>query len=531
MKEKIYILGMIAFILAGCYDDKGNYDYKEVNDLLSITFMPEPVITEYSYNYEYRQPALDTLRVTYSPTITQSDAVDESNLEYQWIMAKTVNKETVYDTVRSKDILLKYPPKTSTKYEPLFRVIDHSTGIEYYRKFNMKTVIPFMNSWFVLHGQQGDRKLGVVEGVSEEGEELNIIYDVYEDIWGVRRFENATRLLYTMDGNDYRSGSYEHIVVIQPDSCCYMHAYDLVDKKGFELMMPNVVPRPRLAYGLSSVAPGTSSGLLVDQAGHFYWARGYGWYYSVVTNEDTEDYIVDKIFLPADGYVIVWDKIHKQFMYYAERNNPSNWGMSNERPIITDDQQAKLTLFEEGVFAEGEWEYQDVLYMGQGNSDMSERGVLVVARDTNESCTVYQMGFNNKGGSNFIEINKTPVPKMKLDADSQFATSVAFKEQIFYTRGSAVYLYNIVSGEEIYLYDAGGPITKLQFRMDRKYDEGYGTVDANKRLAIVVNNPDGTGELHDIFLDTAGDIERTLIHTGFGPIQDIIFSAPGIRHL
>ena len=42
MKKNIYILGLIAFILAGCYEDKGNYDYKKVNDLESITFTPGP---------------------------------------------------------------------------------------------------------------------------------------------------------------------------------------------------------------------------------------------------------------------------------------------------------------------------------------------------------------------------------------------------------------------------------------------------------------------------------------------------------
>ena len=529
MIKKIYILGIIAFILAGCYEDKGNYDYKKVNDLVSITFTPEPIISKYSYNYEYRQPALDTLKVTYSPVITQSEVDGESNLEYQWITWKTVNDETVYDTVFSKDLLLKYPPKKSTKYEPLFRVIDHSTGVEYYQKFNMKTEVPFINNWFVLHGQPGDRKLAVLEGVNEVSEEPNIIYDVYEDAWGVRRYQDATSLLYTMDGNDY-SGIYEFVVVIQPDSCSYMHAYDLVVRKGFESMIPNVTPRPRLAYGLSSEIPGTSSGIIVDQAGHFYWARGYGWYYSVKTNEETKDYIVDKIFLARSSYVTVWDKVHKQFMYYALSKNPSIWDRPIERPVVKEDNQAALTLFDKGVFKEDEWKNQDVLYMGQGNSDMSEEGVLIVARDTT-NYTVYQIGFNGQGGNSFIEVVKTPALKMKLEENSQFATSVAFKDQIFYTRNSAVYLYNLVSGEEIYLYDAGGPITKLQFRMARKYDEGYGTVDANKRLAVVVNNPDGTGELHDVFLDAAGDIERTMIHTGFGPIQDIIFSAPGVRHL
>ena len=165
--------------------------------------------------------------------------------------------------------------------------------------------------------------------------------------------------------------------------------------------------------------------------------------------------------------------------------------------------------------------------MGQGNSDISEEGTIIVGVDGQKNYMIYQLGFRGQGAS-FIEINKTPAMNMNLDASSQLATSIAFKDQIFYTRNSAVYLYNMASGEEIYLYDAGGPITKLQFRIAARYDSGYGTIDANKRLAVVVNNPDGTGELHELFLTSGGDVDKTLIHTGFGEIQDIVFTNPGL---
>lgn len=48
MKKNILLLAIITFVLSGCYEDKGNYDYKEVNDVLSLTFSPEPEISEYS---------------------------------------------------------------------------------------------------------------------------------------------------------------------------------------------------------------------------------------------------------------------------------------------------------------------------------------------------------------------------------------------------------------------------------------------------------------------------------------------------
>lgn len=524
MRNRIYILGVVAFMLGGCYEDKGNYDYKKVNDLESITFLPEPTErTETSCNYRYRQPSLDTLRVTYTPVVTQSDVTGEDNLEFQWITSKTVNKKTVLDTLRSKELTLKFAPKKKTSYAPLFKVIDHSTGVEYYTKFNMNTVVPFVNSWFVLHGAQGDRKLGVVEGINAETDELSVVYDAYQDIWGIRRFQDATKLLYlSSDGSDYANLIVEHMFAIQPDSCAYMHPFDLVVNKRFELMMPNVSPRPRLAYASGD---GYSAGFLVDANGHLYWTKGMGWMFTVKTDDNTKNYQVKNVFLSRSGYATIWDREHRQFMYYNMNGNRMIWSNSEIHP--EDESSVVLTLFDKGIFAEDEWKNQEIVYMGQGNSDISEEGTIIIGVDGQQNYTVYQLGFNGQGTS-FIEVSKTPAVNMNLDATSQFATSIAFKDQIFYTRNSAVYLYNVASGEEIYLYDAGGPITKLQFRIAAWDNTGYGTIDANRRLAVVVNNPDGTGELHELFLTSGGDVDKTFIHTGFGEIQDIVFTNPGI---
>ena len=39
MKYKYYLLALLTGILflTGCYDDKGNYDYKEINDIVIDT--------------------------------------------------------------------------------------------------------------------------------------------------------------------------------------------------------------------------------------------------------------------------------------------------------------------------------------------------------------------------------------------------------------------------------------------------------------------------------------------------------------
>ena len=43
MKRLIFIVGFVAWFLVGCYDDKGNYDYKDINTIDGLTFMPTPI--------------------------------------------------------------------------------------------------------------------------------------------------------------------------------------------------------------------------------------------------------------------------------------------------------------------------------------------------------------------------------------------------------------------------------------------------------------------------------------------------------
>ena len=50
MKQVFYIL--IVFLLAACYDDKGNYDYEEIN---TITVLLDDV---YSYRLDGTRPCV-----------------------------------------------------------------------------------------------------------------------------------------------------------------------------------------------------------------------------------------------------------------------------------------------------------------------------------------------------------------------------------------------------------------------------------------------------------------------------------------
>ena len=529
MKNKIYILfSLVALVFGGCFADKGNYDYRDVNDVLSLTFTPEPTITEYSYDYTYKQPALDTLVVTYTPVVEQSLVEGEENLEFQWIM----ENEDKLDTVFSKELVLKFPPKQKTSYDPLFRMIDHSTGVEYYQQFKMMTEVPFLASWFVLHGDMGDRKLGVVEGINNEDDEPSVTLDAYENIWGVRRFQKAVGLVYaTSDDMDRVNYEHEHMTVIQEDSLAWMYPFSLLVSRNFYSMMPSTGMGARFAYGVDDEIEGGT--VLVTTNGKCFWGRGKGYYFTTQTTTETENYVVDQLYINARHDVIIWDKTNTRFCYFSMPQLPT-WSLGGTHP--GDDAYTATIDFltkEDGsdLFEDGEWDNQEVLYIGQGNNEVSEEGTMILGRN-GTSYTVYQLGKTKGDKGESLTVVRYPLSTdLALDQDSQVATSIAYTDQFFFTRGgSALYLYNIVNGEEKLLYDAGGRITKLKFRTARENlnADYFGVVNPNNRLAIVVDKGDGTGELHEVYLSTAADVEETHVYEGFGTIQDIAFANIGV---
>ncbi len=533
MRRKEYILGILAFIMFGCYEDKGNYDYKEINDLVSVSFSPEPVINENTYEYVYKQPALDTLFVTYTPTVEQSKLSNENNLEYQWILTTEKDGKSVLDTIFEKELTLAYPPRTKTNYRPLFRLIDHSTGIELYRQFSMMTEVPYLTSWFVLHGEPGDRKLGVIEGINTPDDVPSVTYDAYESIWGVRRFQNAVGLCYaTTDTKDYVNFEFERLVVIQADSLTQLYPFSLLAYKNYEQMMPSGIGRPRLAYAVDDEIE--ASTILVGENGKCFWSRGNGFYFTVKTEDATKNYVADKVYIASNHYVIIWNEQEHQFYYLVLPQIPYNiptlhpgdaaYDTNNKLKLLREDE-------EHDIFEDGEWENQKLLYIGQGNSELSSEGAMFLG-EKNGVYTVYRLGFNVKGTSSFIALEKEQLPaNFHLDEDSQIMTSVAYADQFFFTRGgSAVYSYNMINGEENLLYDAGGEISKLKFRTSRTNANAdyFGVMEPNNRLAIVVNNSDGTGEVHELYLNIAGDVSESHVYTGFGPIQDIVFANIGV---
>lgn len=108
MNMKIIFIVMFLLGMASCYDDKGNYDYKEMNDI------EVSVSTETSY-YSLGD------KVISKPELTFALGRESQNLAYEWsydghVIAHSKDLEWVADTVaKNKDLRLAVLDK-STEY-------------------------------------------------------------------------------------------------------------------------------------------------------------------------------------------------------------------------------------------------------------------------------------------------------------------------------------------------------------------------------------------------------------------------------
>lgn len=136
-----------------------------------------------------------------------------------------------------------------------------------------------------------------------------------------------------------------------------------------------------------------------------------------------------------------------------------------------------------------------------------------------------------KGGSSapfYAEMESNKI--LSVAEDSKFATSTSYPNQLFYTGGGQVFRYvnasNASDAISFPLYDVGvdKTIVAMKFRCPQE-SVNWPAYKMAQSLAIAVNTADGKGEIHELFLTTSGDVERTAVYTGFGPIKDIEYVA------
>ena len=149
-----YIPIIMGLLLGACYDDLGNYNYKEINELTVV--LPEVV--------EVVVANKDSVKVVLRPEVKQSAREDNGNLTYLW-RQKEVSGSSVWKVCgREKDYTVRINSRTTENMSFRFAVTDTVLGITTYKEVTLKIENPLENAWFVLQNQVGKSVLGAVDG-------------------------------------------------------------------------------------------------------------------------------------------------------------------------------------------------------------------------------------------------------------------------------------------------------------------------------------------------------------------------------
>lgn len=160
----LYVVGL-SLLAASCYEDKGNYDYHDINDIVIET-------SEYSYTTPKEG---QTNTVLIEPTITQTITPGTANLAYEWKRQLSGTSWQVVGSDPTYTLTI-----TSQDTQPIvlrLAVTDLDQEIITYEEITVKPIFKFSQCWFLLQNIDNTAVLGSVDG---EGKSREVSTDVYK---------------------------------------------------------------------------------------------------------------------------------------------------------------------------------------------------------------------------------------------------------------------------------------------------------------------------------------------------------------
>ncbi len=139
-----YVLAAAALLIsAGCHEDKGNYEYHDINTI-------EVEGLEAYYQFSVGQP------VTIRPEIKQTIPATEENLSYLWLRYArgTVPLDTVWREKYMDDIVPNLPVARNTL---VYKVTDNTTGVSHYSEPFEIEIFNDINKGFLLLSDNGGK--------------------------------------------------------------------------------------------------------------------------------------------------------------------------------------------------------------------------------------------------------------------------------------------------------------------------------------------------------------------------------------
>ena len=495
--SKLLIGFLLLMLVSACYKDKGNYDYKNVNDF-EVTLTPAPANEELSI-YLINQPAMkaDTFRLVAEGKQTLNGS--EDNLEYTWYRTLSIDKKEVSkDTITGKENLMELVAAKRSEWQILLVVRDKSMNLEYYKSLTVQTKVPFYNSWLFLHGEEGDRKLGSLSWNTTG--EAEVTPDMMEAM-GQPGYPEMTRINYAIAGAESYLETERLFLISAPDSINYIFPFNCkVMGNSRQMGIPGTVKIKEL---ISPKQTWNASLGMITEDGKLYFSNKSGVpEFKMTSGNVASNYKIDMAYMDSQGYITVWDNTNKRLMYFIEE------ALGYMGTLSSNELQGKKGL----------WLGRDAQTVGTDQ----EPCLFIAKSESNDKCYLYRISYTakddkmTKGDDGKDEYSKVRGPPGSTQAwgfteQTKFAVTDYFQDQFFFTEDNTLYRGIMASGEKIQLYTAPGTIKKIAFRFTNETSvnefRGYLRI-----LGLLVTNADGTDEIHELHLSNAGDVEEKHVY-------------------
>lgn len=541
--KKISSLLLSVLMLTGCYEDLGNYDYKlgSMNEITSVTFTPS-IVKSASGNVIEVQQALDEndrLR-RIDAVVEQTLAKDLEKLDFYW--CRSYSDETgkgVKDTIMSKGFLeFDLPVGKAMTYDIFLRIHDRTTDLSHYSSFKISTRPVFKNSLFVMHGSEGNRKIGNIEVI---GTETKIYTDVKTVTKDNNHYENSTGFGYTtyMDVP-------ENLANIAVTSSLTLYSNN-GETKAYD---PHGM---RVKY--------TSPQIFKPESENFSYRRtmqtgdpsNYTQYKVVLTNNG-EVYVgnyVHALYKPGFGcegnpdlshqtdYEITAATItHNRFLFWDAKNSRFLYSSKEDKGFAIDEARSIRNSY----ISMNPLLDANVRFDGLQNSPVGMTAVMgyINYRDSYDQQNAYFI-FKNEANGNYYryELQKQEIgdgskvgaargADAHQDTDERSAYRIISEKRLdnltpdnmstitynswftttnlFFAEGNTVYRYNVSNGDKFVVYKApeGYDVTMIKFRTE---ESSVFSDDLGLHMNIVMFN--GTnGAIGEIKFTTSADIDN-----------------------
>lgn len=559
--KKITSFFLLALLLTGCYKDKGNYEYTldSMNEILSVTFQPpvENKVIEV-------QQALDeeSSHCRVEAIVEQSLTQDLDELEFYWCRSYiNVQGKSVKDTIRTKGYLeFELPIGKEMSYDIFLQVYDRSTALSHYSSFKIATRPLFKNSLFVLHGSEGERKLGNIEVIGNKTK-------AYTDVKAVTRdenhYENVSGLWYTTYSYVPEGGSYafaDRLVTYGGDDASKVYdphgmILKYVAENMFKSPVGNFAYRNTMQTGASDIP--NLYRLVLTENGEVYAGNQVYVLYRLgagcENNPDVAhqaDHTITAATITSNRY-LMWDAKHGRFLYankadggfvYDEAGS-TDASLASSMPILDAHVEyhglhrspASLTAVMGYVNYRDNYEQQNAYFIFKDEATGDYYRYELQKLDNSKAARSRRSASRAGEPEKPLPVYAIVSEKLLTGLTPTYASTILYNayfttSNLFFAERGKVYRYNVSNGDRYLVYEApeGYEVTKLKFRAE---DSSNQNGDLGLMLDIVMT--DGThGAIGNIKFTTAADVDEDYLPLFYdrdgegncwGEIKDIQF--------